>query len=123
MFPIHHVRGRTSPHLPKRGGESLPSAFSSVIIDHAFNPGGPLDFGGLTSGEMCEALYLLGQGPMLGLDLVEVYPLADLHEASVHLLVWLAIYGLAGLTVGRRGFSQRKLGKARKGGRGGGRRG
>jgi hypothetical protein len=57
------------------------------VIDHAFNPGGPLDFGGLTSGEMCEALFTLGQGPMLGLDLVEVYPLADLHGASVHLLV------------------------------------
>jgi hypothetical protein len=38
--------------------------------------------------------------------------LAELHEAWVHLLVRLAIYGLA---VGRGGFSLRKLGKARKG--------
>ena len=63
---------------------------------------------------MCEALFSLGQGPMLGLDLVEVYPLADLHEASVHLLVWLAIYGLAGLAVRRRASSQRKGGEARR---------
>ena len=60
---------------------------------------------------MCEALFTLGQGGMLGLDLVEVYPLADLDEASVHLLVWLAIYGLA---VRRRAGSQRKRGKARR---------
>jgi len=110
----------------KIAGEGTDGYYVTVcsdIIDHAFNPGGPLDFGGLSSGDMCEALYLLGQGPMLGLDLVEVYPLADLHEASVHLLVWLAIYGLAGLTVGCRGCSQSKRGKARKGGRGGRRRG
>ena len=69
----------------------------SDIIDHAFNPGGPLDFGGLTAGEMCEALFRLAQGPLLGLDLVEAYPHADVNDASVHLTVWMAIYALAGL--------------------------
>lgn len=71
----------------------------SDIVDHAFNPGGALDFGGVSSGEMCEALFSLGQGKMLGLDLVEVYPRSDVGEASVHLMVWLAIYSLAGLAV------------------------
>lgn len=72
----------------------------SDIIDHAFNPGGAIDFGGLSSGEMFEALYTLGREKMLGLDLVEVYPLRDVHETSVHLLVWLVIYALAGLASG-----------------------
>ena len=71
----------------------------SDIIDYAFNPGGPIDFGGATSEEMCEALFTLGQGRMLGLDLVEVYPRLDPREVSVHLMAWLAVYGLAGLAV------------------------
>ena len=69
----------------------------SDIIDHAFNPGGAIDFGGLSSGEMFETLYRLGSGNILGLDLVEVYPRSDVHDTSVHLLVWLALYCLAGL--------------------------
>ena len=69
----------------------------SDVIDHAFNPGGPLDFGGLTAGEMLESLYRLASGPMLGLDIVEVYPRSDVNDASIHLATWLAIYGLAGL--------------------------
>jgi agmatinase len=71
----------------------------SDIIDYAYNPGGPIDFGGLSSETMCEALFELGQGRMLGLDLVEVYPRLDAREVSVHLMSWLAIYGLAGLGV------------------------
>jgi agmatinase len=73
----------------------------SDAIDYAFNPGGPCDFGGLTSTDMLEALYALGQGPMLGLDLVEVYPRLDPREVSMHLIAWLAVYGLAGLAMRR----------------------
>ncbi|MEW6266220.1 MAG: agmatinase family protein [Thermodesulfobacteriota bacterium] len=69
----------------------------SDIMDQASNPGGPIDFGGLSSGDMCEALFTLGRGRILGLDLVEVYPRLDVREVSIHLLVWLAIYALAGL--------------------------
>ncbi len=69
----------------------------SDIIDHAFNPGGPLDFGGLSSGEMCTTLFTLSRGKLLGLDIVEVYPRTDLHDASTHLVAWLAIYALGGL--------------------------
>ena len=71
----------------------------SDVIDYASNPGGPIDFGGVTASDMCEGLFTLGQGKMLGLDLVEVYPRLDPREVSVHLLAWLAIYGLAGLAV------------------------
>ena len=75
----------------------------SDAIDFAFNPGGPCDFGGLTSTDMMEALFALGQGPMLGLDLVEVYPRLDPREVSMHLLAWLAVYGLAGVAAKRTG--------------------
>ncbi len=71
----------------------------SDAIDFAFNPGGPIDFGGLSAETMCETLFSLAQGPMLGLDLVEVYPRLDAREVSVHLMSWLAVYGLAGLAV------------------------
>lgn len=71
----------------------------SDIIDHAFNPGGPLDFGGLTTGEMCETLLTLARGKMLGMDIVEVYPLADAQQVSMHMVAWLTIYALAGLAL------------------------
>lgn len=71
----------------------------SDIIDHAFNPGGAIDFGGLTSAEMLSTLYMLSQGKLLGLDIVEVYPRSDVHETSIHLAAWLAIYALAGLAI------------------------
>lgn len=69
----------------------------SDIMDHAFNPGGPTDFGGLPAGDMLDGLFRLAQGPLLGLDLVEAYPLTDVNNASIHLAVWQAIYALAGL--------------------------
>lgn len=69
----------------------------SDIIDHAWNIGGPLDFNGLSVENMCDTLYQLAQGPMLGMDIVEVYPKADVNDASIHMVTWLAIYGLAGL--------------------------
>jgi agmatinase len=75
----------------------------SDIVDHAFNPGGPLDFGVLSSGEMLGALIQLGQGPLLGLDVVEVYPRSDVNEASAHLVAWEVIYALAGVALCRRG--------------------
>ncbi len=75
----------------------------SDILDHANNPGGPLDFGGLTSSEMLGVLHDLAKGPLLGLDLVEVYPQCDTSGASTHLVVWEVIYALAGLALARRG--------------------
>jgi len=76
------------------------------IVDHAHNPGGALDFGGLSSGDMLGALFQLGQGPLLGLDIVEVYPRSDVNEASVHLMVWQVIYALAGVALRRRRHSR-----------------
>lgn len=83
------------------GTEGYYVTVCSDIVDHAFNPGGPLDFGGLTSSEMCHTLYTLSQGKLLGMDIVEVYPRTDIHDASIHLVAWLAIYALAGIAVGR----------------------
>jgi guanidinopropionase len=71
----------------------------SDIIDHAWNIGGPLDFNGLSVEDMCNALYTLAQGPMLGMDIVEVYPKSDFNDTSLHIVTWLAIYALAGLAI------------------------
>lgn len=71
----------------------------SDVIDYAFNPGGPIDFCGVTAADMCEAVFDLGQGKMLGIDLVEVYPRLDAREVSAHLMTWLAVYALGGLSV------------------------
>jgi guanidinopropionase len=74
----------------------------SDIIDYAFNPGGPLDFGGLSSGQMMDTLFRLGQGRLLGMDVVEVYPLADARQASIHLVDWLLIYAMGGMALRRK---------------------
>ncbi len=44
-------------------------------------------------------LYILAQGPMLGMDIVEVYPKSDFNDTSLHIVTWLAIYALAGLAI------------------------
>jgi agmatinase len=85
--------------IAEQGTDGYYVTVCSDIMDHAFNPGGALDFAGLSSADMCEALFGLAQGKMLGFDMVEVYPRSDVGEASIHLMAWLVIYVLAGLAV------------------------
>ena len=70
----------------------------SDILDAAFNPGGPPDFNGLSSVELCDALYLLGKSGIDGLDYVEIYPIQDPKSFSSHLAAWAMIYTLVGIS-------------------------
>ena len=68
----------------------------SDCIDAAFNPGGPADFNGLFPGELFDALYMLGESGIAGLDFVEIYPLQDTNNFSAHMSAWAIIHALAG---------------------------
>lgn len=106
IFTMKEIRERgffetliTAKKIAEEGTDGYYITICSDIIDHAFNPGGAIDFGGITSTEMLTALYTLCQGNLLGMDIVEIYPRWDTHETSIHLATWMAIYGLAGLSI------------------------
>jgi len=94
---------QAAQQITSEGTDGYYVTICSDIIDKAFNPGGPNDFGGLTSGEMLTTLVTLGKGKMLGIDIVEIYPKIDPNEESIHLGVWLAIYALAGMAMKKMG--------------------
>jgi agmatinase len=69
----------------------------SDILDAAHNPGGPPDFGGLTSGELMELAFQTAAQGIRGMDFVEVYPPQDPLGRSSHLAVWTFVHALVGL--------------------------
>lgn len=74
----------------------------SDIVDRAYNPGGPIDFGGLIPDELFDALHILGQKGIAGLDYVEIYPLQDIANVSSHLACWCLIHALVGMALKKR---------------------
>ena len=71
----------------------------SDILDAAHNPGGPPDFGGLTSHELFQVVHQTARAGIDGMDMVEVYPLQDPHHRSSHLAVWTFVHALVGLVL------------------------
>lgn len=69
----------------------------SDVLDVAFNPGGPADFGGLSSYELLALLHKFAGSGMLGFDFVEIYPPQDPNNVSGHMAAWAALYVLSGL--------------------------
>ena len=80
-----------------RGTERVYVTICSDSIDVAFNPGGPIDFDGLTPREIFYALHRLGEKGIAGLDFVESYPLQDGNGISSHLACWVFIHALVGM--------------------------
>lgn len=69
----------------------------SDVLDHAYNPGGPVDGNGLTSHELLTLVYEFCQKGVIGLDFVEVYPQQDTNNFSSHFASTVILYGLAGV--------------------------
>lgn len=84
-----------------RGTKAIYVTVCSDVLDVTFNPGGPPDANGLTSYELLRALYKLGQVPLAGFDVVEIYPPVDHNNASSHLASWMYLYLLGGLVTSR----------------------
>ncbi|SDN46730.1 agmatinase family protein [Alkalicoccus daliensis] len=73
----------------------------SDVLDHAFNPGGPVDGNGLNSFELLEIVHEVCKLGVVGMDFVEVYPQQDTTDFSSHFASFIALYALAGEAVRR----------------------
>ncbi|KZS47036.1 agmatinase [Paenibacillus glucanolyticus] len=73
----------------------------SDILDHAFNPGGPVDCNGLTPHELLTVVYEICKLGVVGMDFVEVYPNQDNTNYSSHLVTSVLLYAFAGLICNR----------------------
>ena len=88
--------------LAHQDTEAVYLTICSDILDAAHNPGGPPDFGGLSSHELFEVVHRTARAGIRGMDMVEVYPLQDPHNRSSHLAVWTFVQALVGLALGRK---------------------
>jgi guanidinopropionase len=85
--------------LAHEGTEAVYFTICSDILDAAHNPGGPPDFGGLTSYELFEVAHRVAKAGIQGMDMVEVYPLQDKYNRSSHLTVWTFVQALVGMAL------------------------
>ena len=81
------------------GTKAVYVTICSDVVDVGFNPGGAIDFDGLTPHELFYALHQLGKEGISGLDFVEVYPLQDPCGYSSHLAAWAMIHALVGMAL------------------------
>ena len=70
----------------------------SDSVEVGFNPGGPIDFDGLTPHQLFYGLHQIGKEGIAGLDFVEVYPIQDSIGYSSHLATWAFIHALVGMS-------------------------
>ncbi|GAK13433.1 agmatinase family protein [Geomicrobium sp. JCM 19039] len=79
-----------------KGTDAVYLSICSDVLDHAYNPGGPVDTNGLTSYELLTVIHELGKQGLCGMDFVEVYPQQDQTDFSSHLASTVVLYVLAG---------------------------
>ncbi|SDJ11293.1 agmatinase family protein [Natribacillus halophilus] len=83
----------------KQASEGTDAVYLSIcsdVLDHAFNPGGPVDTNGLSSYELLTMIHEFGKLGLCGMDFVEVYPQQDANDLSSHLASTVVLYVLAG---------------------------
>lgn len=81
------------------GTDAVYVTVCSDILDVANNPGGPIDPCGLTTFELALALHECGKADKVeSFDFVEIYPGQDPANVSGHVVTWMSIYFLAGVT-------------------------
>ncbi|WP_078597329.1 agmatinase family protein [Evansella clarkii] len=68
----------------------------SDVLDHAYNPGGPVDGNGLTSHELVTIVHEVCKQGAAGMDFVEVYPQQDGNDFSSHFVSTVLLYAMAG---------------------------
>ncbi|QQK75530.1 agmatinase family protein [Salicibibacter cibarius] len=88
----------------KQASEGTDAVYLSIcsdVLDHAFNPGGPVDANGLSSYELLTMIHEFGKLGLCGMDFVEVYPQQDATDFSSHLASTVVLYVLAGHALGQ----------------------
>ena len=84
--------------VASNGTDAVYVTVCSDVLDVAYNPGGPLDGNGLTTFELFNALYRFAKKGIVGFDVVEIYPPADINNTSSHIAAQMILYVLAGLS-------------------------
>ncbi|TVP85448.1 MAG: agmatinase [Alkalicoccus sp.] len=87
---------RKAYEMASKGTDAVYLSICSDVLDHAFNPGGPVDGNGLTSFELLEIVHEISRLGAIGMDLVEVYPQQDTNDFSSHFASFIVLYALAG---------------------------
>lgn len=113
----HGARVVTAPELYRRGWEDVVRevkervwgaaelvyvSICSDALDVSSNPGGPADFGGLTSHQLLQMVHSFASEGIAAFDFVEVYPPQDLNGISSHAAAWAAIYAMNGMGMAKR---------------------
>lgn len=88
----------TAYAFASKGTDAVYVTVCSDVLDAAYNPGGPLDGNGLTTFELFNALYRFAKKGIVGFDVVEIYPPADINNTSSHIAVQMILYVLAGVS-------------------------
>lgn len=84
----------------KTAGQGTSAVYLTIcsdILEAAYNPGGPPDFGGLNPQELFSLINRVAQDKMAGMDFVEIYPPQDPLGRSSHLVAWAFTHALCGL--------------------------
>lgn len=92
---------REAYNIASEGTDAVYLSICSDVLDHAFNPGGPVDGNGLNSFELLEIVHEVSKLGIVGMDFVEVYPQQDTTDFSSHFASFIALYALAGEAVRR----------------------
>ncbi len=87
---------RKAYDLAAKNTDAVYLSICSDVLDHAFNPGGPVDANGLTSFELLTIVNEVCKQGVVGMDFVEVYPQQDCNNFSSHFASTLVLYALAG---------------------------
>ncbi|QKS70757.1 agmatinase family protein [Paenalkalicoccus suaedae] len=101
---IEDIRQASSPRAIAKQAYEIASKDTDVVylsicsdvLDHAYNPGGPVDANGLTSYELLQMVHEICTLGVVGMDFVEVYPQQDQTDFSSHFASFVALYALAG---------------------------
>ncbi|PYZ94126.1 agmatinase [Salipaludibacillus keqinensis] len=93
-----HVRdiAKKSYEIASKNTDVVYLSICSDVLDHAFNPGGPVDGNGLNSHELLSIVHEVCKLGVVGMDYVEVYPQQDGNDFSSHFASFVALYALAG---------------------------
>jgi agmatinase len=87
--------------VAKAGTDAVYVTVCSDVLDAAFNPGGPIDFNGLTPFELSLILHKLACAGIDGFDIAEIYPPSDPASVSSHAAVWMSLYVMSGIVKDR----------------------
>jgi len=100
-FHPHEVLRPLSQRISELKGRPVYVTIDIDVIDPAFMPGtGTPEPGGISSGEALEAVRLLSQLHIVGMDLVEAMPAHDLSQRSAVLAAKLVREGLLAISGG-----------------------